>query len=169
MRQICDDRIRQRAVPTGHRYIGEEDRAQVDGIDVQVAQTVIAEVGVDLDAFSGERNFASWLGLCPTNDTSGGKVLNRLPAGSFHAHPESKLLRRTISPPADPVGSAQSHHGDGSQACLPVLPATQTRPAVRRQRRRILRTTPPEQQVRFVTQRAKQLGLQVVTPEPTNA
>lgn len=53
------------------------DWAQVNGIDVNVAQTVIAEVGVDLHAFPNERNFASWLGLCPTNETSGGRVLSR--------------------------------------------------------------------------------------------
>src|SRR5260370_9357414 len=53
------------------------DWTQVDGIDVQVAQSVIAEVGVDLKAFPSEKHFANWLGLCPTNETSGGKVLNR--------------------------------------------------------------------------------------------
>jgi transposase len=53
------------------------DWSQVDGIDVQVAQTVIAEVGTRLDAFPSEKHFANWLGLCPTNETSGGKVLNR--------------------------------------------------------------------------------------------
>jgi len=53
------------------------DWSQVDGIDVQVAQTVIAEVGTRLDAFPSEKHFANWLGLCPTNETSGGKVLRR--------------------------------------------------------------------------------------------
>jgi len=53
------------------------DWSQVNGIDVQVTQTVIAEVGVDLNAFPSERHFASWLGLCPTNDQSSGKILNR--------------------------------------------------------------------------------------------
>src|SRR5258708_12177651 len=53
------------------------DWTQVDGIDVQVAQSVIAEVGVDMNAFASEKSFANWLGLCPTNETSGGKVLNR--------------------------------------------------------------------------------------------
>ena len=53
------------------------DWARVDGIDVQVAQSVIAEVGVDLNAFPSEKQFANWLGLCPTNETSGGKVLKR--------------------------------------------------------------------------------------------
>lgn len=49
------------------------DWSQVDGIDVQVAQTVIAEVGTHLDAFPSEKHFANWLGLCPTNETSGGQ------------------------------------------------------------------------------------------------
>jgi transposase len=53
------------------------DWAQVDGIDVLTAQTVIAEAGTDLNAFPGEKQFVSWLGLCPTNEQSGGKVLNR--------------------------------------------------------------------------------------------
>jgi transposase len=53
------------------------DWAQVDGIDVLTAQTVIAEAGTDLNAFASEKQFASWLGLCPTNEQSGGKVLNR--------------------------------------------------------------------------------------------
>src|SRR5439155_4355825 len=45
------------------------DWTLVDGIDVQVAQRVIAEVGVDLSAFPSEKHFANWLGLCPTNQT----------------------------------------------------------------------------------------------------
>ena len=53
------------------------DWSRVDGIDVQVAQTVIAEVGTGLEAFPSEKHFANWLGLCPTNETSGGKVLKR--------------------------------------------------------------------------------------------
>ena len=53
------------------------DWTRVDGIDVQVAQGVIAEVGVDLNAFPSEKHFANWLGLCPTNETSGGRVLKR--------------------------------------------------------------------------------------------
>jgi len=53
------------------------DWAQINGIDVLTAQTVITEAGADLKAFPSEKQFASWLGLCPTNETSSGKVLNR--------------------------------------------------------------------------------------------
>jgi transposase len=53
------------------------DWAQINGIDVLTAQTVIAEAGADLSAFPSEKQFASWLGLCPGNEQSGGKILNR--------------------------------------------------------------------------------------------
>jgi transposase len=53
------------------------DWAQINGIDVLTAQTVIAEVGADLNTFPSEKQFTSWLGLCPTNEQSGGKILNR--------------------------------------------------------------------------------------------
>jgi transposase len=38
------------------------DWSQVDGIDVQVAQTVIVEVGTRLDALPSEKHFANRLG-----------------------------------------------------------------------------------------------------------
>jgi transposase len=53
------------------------DWAQINGIDVLTAQTAIAEAGADLSAFPSEKQFTSWLGLCPSNEQSGGKILNR--------------------------------------------------------------------------------------------
>jgi hypothetical protein len=53
------------------------DLTQIDGIDVQTAQTLISEVGVDMSAWKTEHHFSSWLGLCPDNRISGGKVLKR--------------------------------------------------------------------------------------------
>jgi transposase len=53
------------------------DLTQIDGIQVQTAQTVISEVGVDMSRWKTEKQFASWLGLCPDNRISGGKVLKR--------------------------------------------------------------------------------------------
>jgi transposase len=53
------------------------DWSQINGMDVLTAQTVMAEAGVDLSAFPSDKQFTSWLGLCPTNETSGGKVLKR--------------------------------------------------------------------------------------------
>jgi transposase len=53
------------------------DWAQVNGMDVLTAQTVIAECGADLIAFPSEMRFTSWLGLVPTNEQSGGTILKR--------------------------------------------------------------------------------------------
>ena len=53
------------------------DLTQMDGLDVLTAQTVISEVGVDMSPWRTEHHFSSWLGLCPDNRISGGKVLKR--------------------------------------------------------------------------------------------
>src|SRR5260370_28154322 len=62
----------------GHLYrITGVDLTQIDSIDVRIAQTVISEVGLDMSRWKTEKHFASWLGLCPDNRTSGGTVLKR--------------------------------------------------------------------------------------------
>jgi transposase len=53
------------------------DLTRIDGIDVMVAQTLVSEVGLDMTRWKTEAHFASWLGLCPDNRTSGDKVLSR--------------------------------------------------------------------------------------------
>jgi transposase len=50
------------------------DLTRIDGIDVLTAQTILSEIGVDLDRFPTEDNFASWLGLPPNNRKTGGIV-----------------------------------------------------------------------------------------------
>jgi transposase len=51
------------------------DVTQIPGVD-GVAIPIFSEIGRDLTAqFPTARQFASWLGLCPDNDKSGGKVL----------------------------------------------------------------------------------------------
>jgi transposase len=51
------------------------DLTKVAGLQVQTVQTIISEVGVDMSRWKTEKQFASWLGLCPDNQISGGKVL----------------------------------------------------------------------------------------------
>ena len=53
------------------------DFTRIDGISVMTAQTIISEVGLDMERWKTEAHFASWLGLCPYNAVSGGKVLRR--------------------------------------------------------------------------------------------
>jgi len=53
------------------------DFTRIDGINVLTAQTILSEVGLDMERWKTEAHFASWLGLCPYNAVSGGKVLRR--------------------------------------------------------------------------------------------
>lgn len=52
------------------------DLTAIEGIGVLTALTILTEVGPDLRRFPTEKHFASWLGLCPDNRISGGKVLS---------------------------------------------------------------------------------------------
>jgi hypothetical protein len=53
------------------------DLTRIDGIDVMVAQTILAEVGLDMVRWETEGNFVSWLGLCPDNRITGNKIVGR--------------------------------------------------------------------------------------------
>lgn len=52
------------------------DLTEVPGISGLTAHTLLTEVGSDLSRFPNAAAFASWLGLCPDNRISGGKVLS---------------------------------------------------------------------------------------------
>jgi transposase len=52
------------------------DITAIEGIGARVGLAMLTEVGPDLNAFRSEKDFSSWLGLCPDNRISGGKVLN---------------------------------------------------------------------------------------------
>jgi transposase len=52
------------------------DLTDVPGISAITAHTIIMEVGPDLSRFRNASAFASWLGLCPEKQVSGGKVLS---------------------------------------------------------------------------------------------
>src|SRR3954462_6110365 len=57
-----------------YRVLGV-DLTTVPGISVLHVQTVLAEVGPDLSRFPTAAAFSSWMGLCPDNNVSGGKIL----------------------------------------------------------------------------------------------
>lgn len=50
------------------------DFSAIPGFDVLTAQTMVAEVGLDMSKWPTEKHFTSWLGLCPNNQITGGKV-----------------------------------------------------------------------------------------------
>ncbi len=58
-----------------HLYrISGVDFTQIDGLDVVSVHTIISEVGIDPTAFPSEKHFCSWLGLCPNNRITGGRI-----------------------------------------------------------------------------------------------
>src|SRR4051794_26807328 len=56
------------------RVIGV-DLVAVMGLSAITVQTIISEIGTDMERFPTVKHFCSWLGLAPHNDKSGGKVL----------------------------------------------------------------------------------------------
>jgi len=149
----------------------------VNGIDVQIAQTVITEVGVDLSSFPSERHFASWLGLCPMNEQSGGKILNR--------RTPKVVNRATVAfrLAAQGLLRSQSYLGAQYRRLRTRLGAPKAITAMARKLAclfyRLLRHGQPyvdkgaqyyesryrEQQIRSLTKRAKKLGLEIVQPD----
>ena len=70
-----------------YRWTGV-DLTAIEGIGILTAQVVLSEIGTDMSRWRTEKHFVSWLGLCPDNRISGGKVLSR-------------HTRRVINPVAD--------------------------------------------------------------------
>jgi hypothetical protein len=153
------------------------DWSQVDGIDVQVAQTAIAEVGVNRQAFPSERHFANWLGLCPTNETGGGKVLKRrtpkvvnrakvafrqaastLIRSQSYLGAQYRRLRTRLGAPKAITAMARK------PACLFYRLLTKGQQYVDRGAA-YYENRHREQQIRSVLKRAQQLGLQVIPSE----
>ena len=78
------------------------DLTMIDGIDVLTAQTVLSEIGLDMGKWRTVKHFTSWLGLCPWNNISGGRVLKR---GSKKVKNRASLALRV---------AARSLHGSKS-------------------------------------------------------
>jgi transposase len=45
----------------------------IPGVDKAIARKIVAETGTDMEAFGSEKKLASWAGMCPGNNESGGK------------------------------------------------------------------------------------------------
>jgi transposase len=47
--------------------------ATIPGIDVRAAESVLAEIGIDMEVFPSDGHLASWAGMCPGQHESAGK------------------------------------------------------------------------------------------------
>ena len=82
------------------------DLCAVPGINVLTAQTLWSELGGDLSAFPTAKHFASWLGVCPDNRISGGKVL------SAHTKPTTNRVARALRMAAQALHHAENELGE---------------------------------------------------------
>ncbi|MDZ8239224.1 MAG: IS110 family transposase [Nostoc sp. ChiQUE01a] len=60
-----------------HKYlyrIAGVDFTLIDGLDALTVQTILSEVGLNPKGFPTVKHFTSWLGLCPGQKVTGGKV-----------------------------------------------------------------------------------------------
>lgn len=78
--------------------------AQVPGFGVDSAQQMIAEIGVDAEAFPSAGEFASWAGACPGSDVSAEENhSSRSPKGN-------RYVRRLLSEAAHAAVKKQGSH-----------------------------------------------------------
>jgi len=52
------------------------DLTAIDGIEANTALKLLGEIGTDIRRWPTVKHFCSWLGVCPKNKKSGGKVLS---------------------------------------------------------------------------------------------
>jgi transposase len=71
------------------------DLTQVVGLNVLGVLIIISEIGLDMSRWRNARAFCSWLGLCPGNKISGGKVLD---SRTVHVINRVSILLRTVAP-----------------------------------------------------------------------
>jgi transposase len=156
-----------------HRITGV-DLTRIDGIDVGVAQTVISEVGVDMTRWKTEAHFASWLGLCPDNRITGGKVIRK---GTRHVVNRAATALRLA---ATPLLRSQSYLGAQYRRLRGRLGAPKAITAMAHKLARLVyrllkcgheyvdkgltyyEERHREQQVQLLKKRAAKLGLQLV-------
>jgi hypothetical protein len=70
------------------------DLTSIDGINVMTAFTVISEIGTDMSRFQDEGHLASWMGLSPSKDITGGKVVGR---GKKKVNNRAAVMLRTAA------------------------------------------------------------------------
>ena len=150
------------------------DLTAIDGINVLTAQTVLAEVGSDVTGFATEAHFVSWLGLCPNNKISGGKVVGR--DRRKKAHRAAVALRQA----ATSLLRSQTYLGSQYRRLRTKLGAPKAKKAMAARLARIIYRMLKygeayvdkgkeyyeerfrQQQIRMLTKKAGQLGLRLI-------
>jgi transposase len=115
------------------RFFGV-DLTAIPGISVLTGLTLMTELGNDLRAFKTEHHFASWLCLCPDNETSASKVLRR------RTRPSQNRVRYALRMAASSLHRDKSYLGDKYRRSRSRLGAPKAITAMAHQLARILWT-----------------------------
>ena len=155
------------------------DLTGIAGVDVMTAQTVISETGLDMSRWRTEAHFSSWLGLSPSHEISGGKVLKK---GT------RKVINRAATALRIAASSrikSKSYLGAQYRRLRSRLGAPKAITAMAHKLARLIyrmlkfgenyvekgeahyETKYRESQIRFVTKKAKELGLQLTETKAT--
>lgn len=88
------------------RQVVGVDLTKIEGISTTTALTLISEIALDMDKFPNEKHFASWLGLCPNDKISGGKVLsNKTQKRSNRAAEALRISARSLHSSKSTLGA----------------------------------------------------------------
>jgi transposase len=73
------------------------DLTAIEGIEATTALVVLSETGTDMSRWPGEKHFASWLGLCPQPQKTGGRLKSsRVRPGANRAAVALRLAARSL-------------------------------------------------------------------------
>lgn len=113
----CDQEVEQQMRPFADELARLDE---IPGVGIRTAQVILAELGVDMTRFPTAHHAASWAGMCPGNNASGGK------RRTAHTRKGSPWLRAALCESAWAAGRCR----DG------YLPTQFRRLAARRGRKR---------------------------------
>lgn len=71
------------------------DLTRVIGLNALAVLILVSEIGVNMTRWRSAKAFCSWLGLCPGNKISGGKILS---SRTVHVVNRVSILLRTVAP-----------------------------------------------------------------------
>ncbi len=90
-----------------HLYrISGVDFTRVEGLNVLTVQTILSEVGLDASKFSTQKHFTSWLGVCPDNRITGGKIKSsKTRPVKNRAADAFRIAAQAVANSSGPIGS----------------------------------------------------------------
>jgi transposase len=90
-----------------HLYrISGVDFTQIEGLSVLTTQTILSEVGLDASRFPTPKHFTSWMGICPDNRITGGRIKSsRTRKVTNRAATAFRLAAQGVANSSGPIGA----------------------------------------------------------------